>query len=81
MKTREGVPEKQAYGLKPAAETHWIITTKPGALLMVNGFMTQAAGNLRVTSTAPTAFLACQRVGMTLGQCADIVPCGKEIEP
>lgn len=75
MKTRSGIPEAQAFGPVLPDVTHWIITTKNGALLMVNGFMTQAAGNVRVTSTAPTAFLACQRVGMTLGQVADIVAC------
>jgi hypothetical protein len=83
MKTREGIPEKQAYGPAHPEETHWVISPRPTALITngVKGFVpgyVQIEGEkttyVRCVSTGPTAFEACKRLGITLGDVIDIRP-------
>jgi hypothetical protein len=59
VKTREGAPEKGAFGPLPLTgkRTTWHIITKQGE---------------HRDSWGPSAFLACAHVGLTLGQVADI---------
>lgn len=76
MKTRSGVPETQAYGPAMPEETHWLISPRLGVAKQVGivGYVSNFAGYFRVVSTGPTAFEACKRIGITLGDVIDIRP-------
>jgi len=76
MKTREGVPEKQAYGPAHPEETHWVISPRLSVLKSsgIIGYVTDFSSYCAVVSTGPTAFEACKRIGITLGDVIDIRP-------
>lgn len=69
MKTRSGVPESRAFGPAMSRETRWVIVPRAGELVSL------LKGNLTVRhSSGPTAFAACARLGISLGEVVDIRP-------
>jgi hypothetical protein len=73
MKTRSGVPESRAFGPAMSSETQWLVTPRKAPLewLMKN------EGAYQLESSGPTAYAACARLGMSLGEVVDIRPATK----
>lgn len=69
MKTRSGVPESRAYEPALPSETRWLVTPRKGD---IQSLLKGVALCLR--SSGPTAFIACAKLVMSLGEVADIRP-------
>lgn len=70
MKTRSGVPEKQAFGPALPNETRWLITPRKAPI----DWLLKNDSAYQVESDGPTAFEACARLGMSLSEVVDIRP-------
>lgn len=74
MKTRSGVPESRAFGPAMSSETKWLVTPRDAPL----EWLLKNEGAYQLESDGPTAFEACARLGMSLGEVVDIRPVTEE---
>lgn len=70
MKTRSGVPESRAFGPAMSSETQWVVFPRIAPM----HWLLHNSGAYQLESSGPTAFAACARLGMSLGEVVDIRP-------
>lgn len=71
MKTRSGVPESRAFGPAMSGETKWLVTPRKAP---IEWLMKIPGRAYQLVSSGPTAFVACARLGISLGDVVDIRP-------